>query len=119
MLKQYKLRNYNFRLVIYVIALTILGIMVIGSARESVQNKQILGLFLGAIAMICVSMMDYSFILKFSWLYYFFNIVLLLLVSVMETIQTVLPDGLILEDFVFSLLNFQKSFLFCFLHIFL
>ena len=83
MLKQYKLRNYNFRLVIYVITLTILGIMVIGSARESVQNKQILGLFLGAIAMICVSVMDYSFILKFSWLYYFFNIVLLLLVSVM------------------------------------
>ncbi len=83
MLKQYKLRNYNFRLVIYVITLTILGIMVIGSARESVQNKQILGLFLGSIAMICVSVMDYSFILKFSWLYYFFNIVLLLLVSVM------------------------------------
>ena len=84
MLKQYKLRNYNFRLVIYVITLTILGIMVIGSARESVQNKQILGLFLGSIAMICVSVMDYSFILKFSWLYYFFNIVLLLLVSVMD-----------------------------------
>lgn len=83
MLKQYKLRNYNFRLVFYVIALTIIGIMVIGSARESVQNKQVLGLFLGIIAMICVSVMDYSFILRFSWLFYFLNIGLLLLVKVM------------------------------------
>ena len=82
MLKQYKLRNYNFRLVFYVVALTILGILVIGSAKESVQNKQTLGLFLGIIAMLCVSMMDYSFLLRFSWLYYIMNIGLLVLVKV-------------------------------------
>ncbi len=82
MLKQYKLRNYNFRLVFYVVALTILGILVIGSAKESVQNKQTLGLFLGIIAMLCVSMMDYSFLLRFSWLYYILNIGLLVLVKV-------------------------------------
>ena len=69
MLKQYKLKNYNFRLVLYVIALTFVGILVIGSAKESVQNKQILGLFLGIIAMITVSMMDYSFLLRFSWIF--------------------------------------------------
>lgn len=83
MLKQYKLKNYNFRLVLYVIALTVIGILVIGSAKESVQNKQILGLFLGIIAMITVSMMDYSFLLRFSWIFYMFNIVLLLLVKLM------------------------------------
>lgn len=82
MLKQYKLRNYNFRLVFYVVALTILGILVIGSAKESVQNKQTLGLFLGIIAMLCVSMMDYSFLLRFSWLYYIMNIGLLVMVKV-------------------------------------
>ena len=76
MLKQYKLKNYNFRLVLYVIALTVVGILVIGSAKESVQNKQILGLFLGIIAMITVSMMDYSFLLRFSWIFYIFNILL-------------------------------------------
>lgn len=81
MLKQYKLKNYNFRLVLYLLALTIIGIMVIGSAKESVQNKQVLGLFLGVVAMITVSMMDYSFILRFSWLFYFFNILLLILVK--------------------------------------
>lgn len=81
MLKQYKIKNYNFRLVLYVVALTIIGIMVIGSAKESVQNKQILGFFLGAIVMLFVSMMDYSYILRFSWLLYFLNIALLLLVK--------------------------------------
>lgn len=81
MLKQYKIRNYNFRLVIYVVTLTIIGIMVIGSAKESVQNNQILGLFLGLIAMVIVSLMDYSFVLRFSWLIYAFNIVLLVMVK--------------------------------------
>ncbi len=83
MLKQYKLRSYNFRLVFYVVTLTIIGILVIGSARESVQDKQILGLFLGLAAMIVISLLDYSFILRFSWLFYIFNIGLLLLVKLM------------------------------------
>lgn len=81
MLKQYRLRNYNFRLIFYVIALTVLGIFVIGSARESVQSKQMLGLFLGIIAMVSISVMDYSFILRFSWLFYVGNIGLLILVT--------------------------------------
>ena len=74
MLKQYKIRNYNFRLVFYVVTLTVIGILVIGSAKESVQSKQILGLFLGLIVMAIISMLDYSVILRFSFLYYFLNI---------------------------------------------
>ncbi|MCI8491121.1 MAG: rod shape-determining protein RodA [Lachnospiraceae bacterium] len=83
MLKQYRLRNYNFRLILYVAALTVLGILVIGSARESVQNKQILGFALGLIVMVVISLMDFSFILRFSWLFYLLNIILLILVKVM------------------------------------
>lgn len=83
MLKQYRLRNYNFRLVFFVAALTVIGILVIGSAKESVQNKQVLGLFLGLIVMVSVSMMDYSVILRFSWLFYLANIGLLVLVKLM------------------------------------
>ena len=83
MLKQYKLRNYNFRLVFYVIALTVLGIFVIGSAKHSVQDKQILGLCLGLAVMVFISLLDYSFVLRFSWLFYFCNIGLLLMVRVM------------------------------------
>lgn len=38
MLKQYKLKDYDFRLVAYVVVLTIIGILVIGSANSSVQE---------------------------------------------------------------------------------
>lgn len=69
-------------MVIFVIALTILGIAVIGSARESVQSKQIVGMILGIIVMTVVAFMDYSFILKFHWLIYAGSIFLLLLVRV-------------------------------------
>lgn len=81
MLKQYEIKNYRFRLVIYVTALTLIGINVIGSAQKAVQNKQILGLCLGLLAMAVVSIIDYSFILRFSWLIYIFNIGLLSLIT--------------------------------------
>ena len=81
MLKQYEIKNYRFRLIIYVTALTLIGISVIGSAQKSVQNKQILGLCLGLFAMVVVSVIDYSFILRFSWLIYLFNIGLLSLIT--------------------------------------
>lgn len=77
MLKQYRLKDYRFRLVFYVVALTIIGIMVVGSAKPSVQNKQIAGLILGLIVMVGVSLIDYNFILKFSWIFYFVNVALL------------------------------------------
>lgn len=77
MLKQYQLRNYNFRLLVYVIAVTILGILVVGSAKESVQDKQIMGLAIGLVVLIVVSLIDYSFLLGFQWLIYVFNILML------------------------------------------
>lgn len=83
MLRQYKLKDYDFRLVVYVVVLTILGILVIGSANESVQGKQILGLVLGLIAMAVVSLVDYEFLLRFSWIFYFINIALLTMVLIM------------------------------------
>lgn len=82
MLKHYRLRDYRFSLVITVVVLTIFGILVIGSAKESVQNKQILGLCLGLVLMTVTSLIDYNYILKFSWLIYALNIVLLLFVRI-------------------------------------
>ncbi|MEG1947493.1 MAG: FtsW/RodA/SpoVE family cell cycle protein [Lachnospiraceae bacterium] len=81
MLKQYQIKDYKFRLIVYVITLTMIGISVIGSAQQSVQRTQIIGLLLGLMVMVIVSLIDYSFILKFSWLIYFFNIGLLALIS--------------------------------------
>ena len=82
MFKQYKLRNYHFQLILYLCALTIIGILVIGSAEKSVQNKQILGFALGLFIMIFLSLIDYSFILRFSWLYYIGIIILLVMVKI-------------------------------------
>ena len=80
MLKQYKLRNYHFQLVISILVLNIIGILIIGSAKHSVQKMQILGCIIGMVAMVIVSLMDYSFILRFTWLYYIGIVVLLGLV---------------------------------------
>ena len=82
MFKQYKLRNFHFQLILYLCALTIIGILVIGSAEKSVQNKQILGFALGLFVMIFLSLIDYSFILRFSWLYYIGIIILLVMVKI-------------------------------------
>ncbi len=76
-MKPYQLKDYKFTLVITVLVLTILGIMVIGSAKESVQNKQILGLGIGIIAMVVISLLDYVWVLNFYWVLYFLNIAML------------------------------------------
>ena len=80
MLKQYRLKNYHFQLVVYIIALSIIGILLIGSAKHSVQSKQIIGFVMGLTIMIVLSLIDYTFLLKFVWIYYAGMIVLLLLV---------------------------------------
>lgn len=82
MLKLYKLRDYNFKLVIYVTALTILGILVIGSAQRSVQQRQLLGLALGLIFMVVLSLTDYYWLLNFYWIFYIVGLGLLLVVMV-------------------------------------
>ena len=82
MLKQYQLRDYKFRFVCYVYAISIIGILVIGSAKKSVQDQQIIGLVMGTVAMILISLMDYTWILKFYWLIYVLNLVLLFLVKI-------------------------------------
>ena len=56
MFKQYQLKNYNFRLIVLVLALSIMGILVIGSAKESSQIKQIIGLGLSLVVMVVASL---------------------------------------------------------------
>lgn len=81
MLKQYQIKDYKFRLIVYVVVLTMIGISIIGSAQKSVQSKQVLGLILGLFVMVVVSLIDYSFILGFNWLIYIGNIGLLSLIN--------------------------------------
>lgn len=77
MIRQYRLRDYNFRLVIALIALSSLGVLLVGSADPSLQNRQLLGVLLGIAVMVVVSLMDFSWVLNFYWIMYFFNLVLL------------------------------------------
>ncbi|MCL2051922.1 MAG: rod shape-determining protein RodA [Lachnospiraceae bacterium] len=80
MLKNYRLRDYNFKLVIYVIALAIIGIMAIGSADESLQTRQLYGFLTALFLMVVISLFDYSLIIYFYWVIYVVNIILLLMV---------------------------------------
>lgn len=77
MLKKYSLRDYNYRLIFYVIILNVIGILLIGSANPSVQGKQFFGMISGLVIMMITSFIDYNWILKFSWVIYAFNLLLL------------------------------------------
>lgn len=85
MLRQYKLSDYRFRLIIWVIALASLGIMIIGSANPDYQSKQIFGLIFGIALMILISLFDYSWVLNFSWLIYLAAVILLVIVLIAGT----------------------------------
>lgn len=80
MIRLYKLRDYDFRLVIALVVLSTIGVLLVGSADASLQNRQLMGLILGLAAMVVVSLMDFSWVLNFSWVIYFLNILLLLAV---------------------------------------
>ena len=80
MLRQYKLKDYKFRLILWVLAISVLGIMIIGSAQEAAQKKQIIGLAIGLIFMVIASLVDYSWLLNFYWIFYFLGIGMLALV---------------------------------------
>ena len=70
MLRQYKLSDYRFRLIIWVVALSVLGILIIGSANDDFQLKQTQGVIAGVLIMVIVSLFDYTWILNFSWIIY-------------------------------------------------
>lgn len=80
MIKQYKLRFYNFRLVFFLLLLSGFGIHLVGIASSDLQSKQLLGVVMGVILMVILSLMDYSWIMNFQWIMYFFNIFMLLAV---------------------------------------
>lgn len=80
MLKRYRVRDYDFKLVLMLIATTVIGILAIGSANAEFQSKQILGLIVGVFIMVVLSLFDYHIFLKFYWFLYFGNLALLILV---------------------------------------
>lgn len=75
--QRYHLKDYWFSLVILVTALSIIGVFIVGSAQADLQWRQLQGVILGLIAMFIISLIDYNWILKFYWVMYAVNLVLL------------------------------------------
>lgn len=80
MFRQYRIRDYDFKLVFMVIALSVIGVITVGSAKEALQSRQMMGVVLGVFLMLVLSFFDYTVLLKFHILYYIGNLVLLSLV---------------------------------------
>ncbi|MCR4909404.1 MAG: rod shape-determining protein RodA [Lachnospiraceae bacterium] len=78
--KKYHIRYFDFFMAVFAIMLSAYGVVIIGSAREALQNRQMYALIVGVAAMVAISFVDYSFILKFYWFYYAAGILLLLAV---------------------------------------
>ncbi|HJC63159.1 MAG TPA: rod shape-determining protein RodA [Candidatus Blautia merdavium] len=85
MIRQYRLRDYNFRLVFALAALSALGVLLVGSADPSLQFRQLQGVLLGMVMMVIVSLMDFSWVLNFYWIMYVFNLILLTAVWIAGT----------------------------------
>lgn len=62
MLKQYKLRFYNFRLMLFLLAVSAIGVVLVSTAREDLKYKQLAGVILGVVIMVILSLIDYSWI---------------------------------------------------------
>lgn len=80
--KPYKLKNYRFGLVALVLVLSIIGILVVGSANESYQSKQIFGVVIGLVVMAIVSLIDYVWIANFYWILYGMSVFMLAIVLI-------------------------------------
>ncbi len=80
--KPYKLKNYRFGLVALVLVLSIIGILVVGSANESYQSKQIFGVVIGLVVMAIVSLIDYVWITNFYWILYGMSVFMLAIVLI-------------------------------------
>lgn len=77
MLENYRIRNYNFKLLLLVLIAGVFGTIMINSADSSYLKKQVLGLCICLTGLIVLSLIDYKFISKFYGILYGINLVLL------------------------------------------
>lgn len=90
--KKYKFRHFNFLLLLGIIFLSIMGILIIRSASlstgdESAFTKQIMGVGMGMVAMLIVSMIDYHWIMR-MYLVIYVGITIILALTVASPLGT-------------------------------
>ena len=81
-------RNLNFRLILSVLALSVVGVFVVHSATSnevtaSLVNttvKQIMGVMAGAAAMFIIALFDYQKLVKYSWVFVLLSVASLIYV---------------------------------------
>ena len=70
MFKKYRLKDFDFRLIILVLLAACISIVAVNSANEEYVSKQLMGIGVGFVMMIVIAFIDYSWILKLNWLMY-------------------------------------------------
>lgn len=117
------LKNMEWEVAIYAIALSIIGIIALFSATASTEydefQKQIVWLCVGIVAMIVAMIVDYDIIVKFSPILYAISIILLIVVLFTKSINGAsswfkigdfaLQPGEISKVFVILFLSFVVS----------
>lgn len=78
--QRYNIRDYRFSLVFLVLTISVVGILMVGSARPDLMTRQIMGVGLGVLAMIIISLIDYKWVLSLYWPIYGLNLVMLVTV---------------------------------------
>ena len=114
MFRRYNYRDYNLRLVLWIAALSSLGVLLVGSAMESLRTRQLLGAVAGFVIMLFVSNVDYSWVLHFHWVIYIFNLVLLGSIVVIGAATNGATRWLEIGDFRFQPVELSKILLILF-----
>ena len=70
MFKKYRLRDFDFRLVILVLMASCISMLAVNSANEEYVSRQLMGIGMGMAAMFIIAFMDYTWVLKFNWVMY-------------------------------------------------
>lgn len=120
-LKNYQYRHLNVRLIVWVVALTVLGINVIASATDSssFEQRQVLGMTLGIFVMLIMGIVSYKFVLRFYWLFYTINLALLIWVKLAGASRKGATRWITFGGFQLQPSEFTKIFLIIFFAMFL
>ncbi len=81
MYKKYKLRDFDFRLVVLALIASSISILAVNSANAEYVKRQVIGIVAGIIIMLVIAFIDYNHILKFYWILYAGVVGVLLLTS--------------------------------------
>ena len=116
--KEYNFKQYDFSLLFFIILQSSIGSFLIKQVEqehESLFKKQIIGIALGLVIAIIVSLVDYHFLGKVYILLYIINLILLVLVKLIGVERNYAKRWLNLKYFEFQPSELSKIILIIFL----